>query len=65
MIDEDEAFYVRMVEQELDHARAATDASIKERHLNLASRYATQREMLGRGAPCEQGAQPAKGDNVE
>jgi hypothetical protein len=47
--DSDEAYLARRAQQELALAAAATDPAIKAIHLDLAARYATQRELVARG----------------
>lgn len=53
MVENDDGYYARRAERQLDLARAASDPSIKKIHLELASEYATLRErlLLKRGGP--------------
>ena len=44
----DEAYWARRAEQQLALAKAAAGPAIKAIHLNLASRYAAQRELAER-----------------
>ena len=46
--ENDQTYYQRRAEQELAIASAADDPSIKAIHLDLASRYATLRELAAR-----------------
>lgn len=50
MTEENEpSYYARRAQHQLDLAGAATDASIKAIHLDLAAQYATKRELADRG----------------
>lgn len=49
----DEDFFARRAQQELDIAAVTIEPAIKAIHLNLAARYATQRERAARGEPVE------------
>lgn len=51
--ESDEDYFARRAQQELDLAAEATDPAIKAIHLDLAARYATQRERAARGEPVE------------
>lgn len=46
--ENDQTYYQRRAEQQLSIASAAVDPSIKAIHLDLASRYATLRELAAR-----------------
>lgn len=46
--ENDQTYYQRRAEQQLVIASAAVDPSIKAIHLDLASRYATLRELAAR-----------------
>ncbi|MBB4619643.1 hypothetical protein [Sphingomonas abaci] len=60
MTDEsDEDFFARRAQQEVDLAAATNDPAIKAIHLNLAARYATQRER----AACGGSAEPRSADD--
>ena len=41
--ENDEAYYARRTQQELDLAQKIDDPAIKALHLNMAAEYATQR----------------------
>jgi len=43
--EDDASYYERRAEQQLEIARAAVDPAVKTIHLDLASRYATLREI--------------------
>jgi hypothetical protein len=58
--EDDETYYARRAQQELDLAAAATDPAIKAIHLDLAGRYAAHREHAARGEPTP--PRPADGD---
>lgn len=47
-LENDQTYYQRRAEQQLSIASAAVDPSIKAIHLDLASRYATLRELAVR-----------------
>ena len=49
--ENDQTYYQRRAEQQLSIASAAVDPSIKAIHLDLASRYATLRELAARDVP--------------
>lgn len=48
--DDDEDFYARRAQEELDMASKSNDPAAKAVHLDLASRYATLRERAARQA---------------
>lgn len=50
-LENDQTYYQRRAEQQLSIARAVADPSIKAIHLDLASRYATLRELAARNGP--------------
>lgn len=50
-LENDQTYYQRRAEQQLSIASAVADPSIKAIHLDLASRYATLRELAARDGP--------------
>lgn len=47
---EDESYYTRRAQEELDFAAATSDPDVKATHLNRAAQYATARERLLRAS---------------
>lgn len=46
--EDEETYFARRVEQELELVSASADPAVKAIHLDLAARYATQHELAER-----------------